>query len=240
MDYARELRCGDRVVEVVIRRMRRKTMAIHVYADQPVELRAPKRCSTRELDAFLESRRQWIAESLDELGSDTALRSLRYTDGEIVPWLGEGYRLRLTAGRRNVSVVGDLLAVRCPSPDEADCVRTTIEQFYRRESLRLFPRRIDVCRARFGDGLPASTLKVRKMKSRWGSCSSEGEICLNTLLMQKSLAAIDFVMTHELCHLVHFAHNKSFYRLMDRSMPDWRERERLLVADDATVQLDLL
>jgi predicted metal-dependent hydrolase len=57
--------------------------------------------------------------------------------------------------------------------------------------------------------------------------------------MQKPLAAVDFVVTHELCHLKHFAHNKSFYRMLDRVMPDWRERERLLSRDDAVLQLDL-
>ena len=66
------------------------------------------------------------------------------------------------------------------------------------------------------------------MKARWGSCSSAGEICLNLLLMKAGLQQIDFVIAHELCHLTHFAHNASFYALLDEVMPDWKEREVLL------------
>lgn len=237
-EYARELLVGDRVVEIIVRRMRRKTMALHVFADRPVELRVPTRCSMADMESFLTSRRQWIAESLEELGTG-APRLLQYVDGEEHAWLGECYRLRLTEGRRNVSLVGNLMAVRCLEPASSACVKETIEAFYRKEAKQQLPGRIEACRSRFKCELPPSTFKVRKMKSRWGHCSSRGEICLNTLLMQKSLAAIDFVVTHELCHLVHFAHNKAFYRLMDQTMPDWREREKLLVADDATLQLDL-
>lgn len=236
--YARSFRLDDRVVEIIVRRMRRKTMAIHVFADRPIELRVPTRCPTREMEAFLESRRDWIASTLDEIACELP-RSLRYTEGETVQWLGVGYRLRLSEGRRFVSVVDDMLAVRCLHPDDPDCVRDAVEQFYRAGAIRLMPERVAQCRERFRERLPPSTLKIRKMKARWGSCSSRGEICLNSLLMQKPLAAIDFVVTHELCHLRHFAHNASFYRLMDRTLPDWREREKLLVADNATLQLDL-
>jgi predicted metal-dependent hydrolase len=66
------------------------------------------------------------------------------------------------------------------------------------------------------------------MKSRWGSCSSEGEVCFNLLLMQAGLPQIDFVIAHELCHIRHFAHNASFYALLEEVMPDWKEREILL------------
>lgn len=237
-NYSRELLVGDRVIEVVIRRMRRKTIALHVFADRPVELRVPTRCPVAEMERFLASRRDWIAESLEELGS-SGIRLPRYVDGEAHAWMGGRYRLRLSEGRRNVSLLGEVMAVRCPEPASADVVRQTIESFYRREAQRLMPERIEACRLRFRQPLPPSTVKIRKMKSRWGSCSSRGEICLNSLLMQKPLAAIDFVVTHELCHLIHFSHSKSFYRLMDQTMPDWRDRERLLVADDATLQLDL-
>lgn len=234
----RELRIAGRVVEVVVRRMRRKTMAIHVFADRPVELRVPGRCSVQAMDAFLESRHDWIADSLASLGPEPP-RSPKFRDDEIHWLLGQPLRLRLSEGRRHVSVVGDVLAVRCLRPQEPACVLQTLEGFYRTEALRAFPGRLELCRSRFREPLPPSTLKVRKMSARWGHCSNTGEICLNTALIQKPMAAIDFVVTHELCHLRHFAHNKSFYRLMDRTLPDWRERERLLVADDATLQLDL-
>ncbi len=228
--------CGDVAIDILILPMRRRTMAIHVFADQLVELRIPQQCGPKDWEPFLNERRAWIHDSIVALGG---VRTPDFTEGERHDWLGRSYRLHLSEGRRHVGVTGDLLAIRCPSPDDAACVRDTFERHCRTEAKRTLPERLQRCRELFRDSLPSSTLKIRKMKSRWGSCSDTGEICLNSLLMQKSMAAIDFVIVHELCHLRHFSHNRSFYRLMDRTMPDWREREKLLTADDGRLQFDL-
>ena len=62
------------------------------------------------------------------------------------------------------------------------------------------------------------------MKSRWGSCTGEGRITLYLHLLRAPEACIDDVVVHELCHLVEHNHGKGFYALMDRVMPDWRQR----------------
>jgi predicted metal-dependent hydrolase len=215
-------------------------MAIHVFADRPVELRAPLKCPWKEIESFLQNRREWIFESLESLAGIDVPQEPRFVEGETHFFLGVPRRLRLVEGsRRNVSIVGDTMAVRCSRPGDAELIRDVLENFYRTEAKRFLAERLPLCRERFRESLPESTLRVRKMRARWGSCSPAGEICLNTLLMQKSVAAIDFVVTHELCHLKHFAHNRSFYRLMDRTMPDWREREKLLETDKGRLQLDL-
>ena len=71
-------------------------------------------------------------------------------------------------------------------------------------------------------------ITIRKMRRRWGSCSSKGEVTLNLALIKMPLACIDYVVTHELCHLEAFHHGKPFYRLLAQVMPDWRERELLI------------
>ena len=77
-------------------------------------------------------------------------------------------------------------------------------------------------------GLPAPQLRVRKMRSRWGSCSRSAVITLNLELIRMPLPCIDYVITHELCHLVEFNHGPRFYALQARFIPDWKERKRLL------------
>lgn len=240
MNDLRLVVCGAREVPVKILRMRRKTMAIHVFADRPVELRAPLRCPWTEINAFLESRRDWIDESLTTLAVQRLPQPPRYVQGERHDYLGRSLRLSLAEGRtQQVCTLGNEMRVRCQDPSDSQRVEQAINRFYRTEALKLLPGRVQLCRQRFPADLPVAAVTVRKMRARWGSCSSTGEICLNSLLMQKPLAAIDFVVTHELCHLRHFPHNRAFYALMDRVMPDWREREQLLVADKATLQLDL-
>ena len=69
------------------------------------------------------------------------------------------------------------------------------------------------------------TIQVRRMKTRWGSCSKKGQILLNTDLVQAPIACIDYVIVHELCHLIVPNHSPRFYSLLDQSMPDWRARK---------------
>jgi predicted metal-dependent hydrolase len=76
--------------------------------------------------------------------------------------------------------------------------------------------------------LPFPELRIRKMRSRWGSCSRRAEITLNLELIRMPLDCIDYVITHELCHLVEFNHSARFYELQSRFFPDWKERRRQL------------
>jgi len=68
------------------------------------------------------------------------------------------------------------------------------------------------------------------MKKRWGSCSKQKGIILNTELVKAPSHTIDYVVMHELCHLKHYNHGKAFYRLLNSVMPDWRERKKRLEA----------
>jgi len=222
-------------VEVLIRRSRRKTLAIHVYPDKPVELRAPLKCPWRDIDEFLASKLDWIVSSKEDFARRPPARSNQYVEGERHRYLGTSYRLVLVKGRpKTVELLNDTMVVRCNQPREPEKVKRTLADWYRSRAQLLLPARLNTCYQHFTEKVPGvkeqpkPTLAIRKMRARWGSCSNGGEICLNTLLMQQSIRMIDYVITHELCHLKHFAHNKAFYRLMDRVMPDWRSRAAML------------
>ena len=205
-------------------------MAIHVFPQrQPVEMRVPLKCSWREIDSFLKSREAWIASAVDELASTPVKLPPRYIDGATHDYMGVPYTLVTThASRVNVSLRSGQLIVRGPSPNSESAVRRHVENWYRDEAQNIFHERIRLCRGRFAATPRFKSLTVRKMKARWGSCSSQGVINLNTLLVRMPLSAIDLVITHELCHLTHFHHNRAFYELLSSAMPDWRAREKLL------------
>ena len=78
-------------------------------------------------------------------------------------------------------------------------------------------------------GVKAGQLAYRKMKSRWGSCQpSTGRICINVVLALYPPECLEYVVVHELCHLLIAGHGKEFHALMDRVMPDWKERRAKL------------
>lgn len=80
-------------------------------------------------------------------------------------------------------------------------------------------------------GVHAVKWKIREMKTRWGSCNVDtGSICINLRLARKAEESLEYVVVHELCHLLEPSHNGRFYGLMDHYMPDWRERKKRLNA----------
>ena len=229
--YVRQVVVANESVDVYIKRSRRKSMAIHVSKDKPVELRVPLKCPWMEIDQFLESRLVWLQAAIDEMAAIPNIEPPRFKPGSEHDYLGQPYSLVLVHGKPNlVEQIQDSIVVRCSKPGSEKLVAGHLERWYRSEAKRLFPARIDTCMERFPVVKPYQNLIVRKMKARWGSCSRQGDICLNSLLVKMPDDAIDFVITHELCHLHYFSHSKSFYRLLSSVMPDWREREDLLVA----------
>ena len=229
--YVRKVIVANKSIEVFIKRSRRKTMALHVGKDKPVELRVPMKCPWIVIDRFLDSRLSWIQEALDEMAAIPRVKPPEFKSGSLHGYLGLSYPLALVHGRPNlVELSQGSIVIRCSKPGNESLVARHLDQWYRSEAKRLFPARIDACMQRFPIDRPYRKLVVRKMKARWGSCSRQGDICLNSLLVRMPVDAIDFVITHELCHLHHFSHSKSFYRLLSAAMPDWRERESLLVA----------
>ena len=227
--YVRQVAIGNQDLEVLIKRSRRKTMVLYVSPDMPVELRVPLKCPWLEIDAFLESRLGWIEQARKELADVPCVEKPRFIDGSVHRYLGSDYSLMLVRGKPNlVEQIQDAIVVRCMKPESESLIARHLNQWYRLQANRLFPIRIENCLKLFSQPIPYRKMTTRKMKARWGSCSGNGEICLNSMLVQMPTDAIDFVIAHELCHLRHFAHNRSFYRLLSSVMHDWREREKLL------------
>ena len=218
-----------REIQLSVKRQSRKTIAIHILSKHEVEVRAPLKCAWVEIDRFVDQKMAWIVKAAEEC--EPVKPPTRYLERSIHPYLGKQMRLSLNRGKPSfVGVDNDCIVMRCMKPDDESLVRKHLEAWYRREAERHLPARTACLNEAFSDGVDVPRMTVRKMKARWGSCDGRNEICINSLLMRKSPEAIDLVLTHELCHLRHFGHNKSFYRLLSSVMPDWQAREKALQA----------
>ena len=103
--------------------------------------------------------------------------------------------------------------VRCTVPDETSA-----------KALKEIKKEISIplVRQMTKYNVAPKSFSIRKMKTRWGSCSRKGSISLNLHLIKLPEPCIKEVILHELCHLVHFNHSKEFYALMTAEMPDWK------------------
>lgn len=227
-EYLYQLSDGERAAEVKVARKRRKTLGLQVDRET-TELRVPTNCPWDEIHTFLAKNFEWILSAQEEMASRPEVPRDDFRPGGHVSYLGQRLKLDVIKSRYPiVQVEGASLYVSCSNPSNNDLLEKQVMDWMRRQADDLFNERLRTINEQFEDDRQPNGLKVRKMRARWGSCSSSGEVCLNLMLMREALSQIDFVIAHELCHLRHFAHNKSFYRLMDRVMPDWREREQQL------------
>ncbi|OQX60133.1 MAG: hypothetical protein B5M52_00945, partial [Helicobacteraceae bacterium 4484_230] len=97
-------------------------------------------------------------------------------------------------------------------------IRKYYFSFYKEMSMEYIPKRVDYFSRQMN--LYPSEIRFRRMKRRWGSCSSRGAITFNTLLMQLSKEKIDYVIVHELAHLKHMNHSAEFHKLVEMILPD--------------------
>lgn len=219
-----------RLSGLVLRRQRRRTLAIHVHRDATVEVRAPTTCPLAAVLDFVHRRRDWISRQLDRVATYTPAPALRYTQGERHRYLGEWLMLALRQGTpRQGQLAGGRLLLTLREPTDPVRVKRLLEQWYQARASEVFAERL----ARWSGhsayrDLPPPPLRLRRMRSRWGSCSARGIITLNTYLIEQRPELIDYVVVHELCHLRVFAHSARFYALMDAVLPDWRQRRRAL------------
>ena len=218
--------------DYVIKRQRRKSIAVHVLADGAVEVRAPKWVPKYELVDLVEQRSDWIVRQRQQALLNNAAKP-RFEHGQYHPYLGQSYPLWVeSSGRASVKLVDAVLVVKVREPSDSAHIQKALEQWYRRQAVALFEERMFACFEAFPDWFQDKfripEITIRKMRRRWGSCSSQGDVTLNFWLMKMPVECVDYVIIHELCHLHAFHHGREFYSLLASILPDWREREVLI------------
>ena len=120
-----------------------------------------------------------------------------------------------------------IIVVQSHTPNRPEVTRDLVEGWYRDRAHLKFRERLEINLGRFPD--PASVrptgLVVRQLKQRWGSMSPSSRLFLNRRLIQAPVDAIDYVITHELCHIPEPHHGSTFFDLLGRVMPDWEKRK---------------
>jgi len=124
---------------------------------------------------------------------------------------------------------GAYLEVTVKDNKDIKSVRKTVDHWFRTRVEAVFEKHLAVCQeVASRHDIPEPIISLRKMRTRWGSCSGKGRVTLNLNLIQGPVHCIDYVIMHELCHLTHHNHSPAFYRLLSRCMPDWKKRKAIL------------
>jgi predicted metal-dependent hydrolase len=225
------LRHGTATIEYELHYAKRKTLGITVYPDLRVAVRAPLGTAAADIETILHKRSAWILKKQREFEHYLPGQPpRRYVSGETHLYLGRQYRLKVVESDwEGVKLTGGRFYVHTARPTNVRRIKTLLEKWYRQKAAVIFAERLEHCYARAQRfGLPFPELRIRIMKKRWGSCHPNGTILLNLKLIQAPKFCIDYVITHELAHFQEPNHGAGYYALLDRLMPDWRERKRKL------------
>jgi predicted metal-dependent hydrolase len=223
---------GEHRIDFAIVRRERTTLEIAVEPDASVVVAAPQNAPLAAIEEKVRKRAAWIRRQqryFIQFFPRTPDR--QYVAGETHLYLGRHYRLKVVPHvQATVKLVGGYFVVQTHRPERAEVTRELVEDWYRKRAHAKFAERLEVNLLRFPapEDFRPKGLIVRQLRQRWGSMSPAFRLLLNRRLIQAPLDAIDYVITHELCHIAVPHHGPEFFDLLDRILPDWPQRKQRL------------
>lgn len=215
-------------VDVVRKDVRNVRISVHP-PDGRVRVSAPRHVTDGALRHMLAARLPWIRRKRAELQREPHAQA-EFVTGEHHNFRGRRYRLLLTEGNGSVGVrlVGeDTMELRVPAGADRERRAAVLEKWYRLQLRDAVRPLLDEWAPRVG--VSVADVRVRRMTTRWGSCNIRARrISLNLELIKRSDACLEYVLVHELVHLLEASHSQRFWSLMDQFMPQWRQHREAL------------
>ena len=205
-----------------------KRLRLRVDQECNIKLTAPKRASDKEIEAFVDSNREWIEKSLIKFKDSAGNANQWYGDGGRIRVLGETYPVVENIGARLMcQMVDDTIILTTPEGCSYDKKEKFMREWYRDILDGIGPEMLSKLEA--ATGLHCSSYRTRYMKTKWGTCNyNTKQIWLSVRLAEKPIDCIEYVVLHELIHTAVPNHGPKFKAMMDKHMPDWKERKRIL------------
>lgn len=214
------------IIDVVFKRVRNLRLSVHP-PDGRVRLSAPYRMDPELVKKFAVSKLSWIKKHQERLTEQARLSARGYVDGEKHFFFGRQYELRIFENSRagDIGVNGPIIEMHVRKNTSAAGRQRLMSEWYREELRKVIPGLIEKWEARIG--VSASGFEIKSMKTRWGSCNRRTRmIWLNLELARRPMIYLEYVIVHELVHLMEGRHNDRFRKYMDEFMPEWRRYRR--------------
>jgi predicted metal-dependent hydrolase len=190
----------------------------------------PMNYSMTELAAFVESKKDWIAKTSQYYDK------LKERSGGLEPdtifFLGAKYQFKIIKDRQSGATVSDAMKLITFHVPDRRTYRRHIEKWYREQTARIISERLPMLAIKLS--LQYNRVSIKNQKSRWASCSKKRNLNFNLLLAAAPVQVIDYVILHELTHIVEFGHSQRFWQLVESADPDYK-KHRAWLADHSPV-----
>jgi len=205
-----------------------KNITLKVKPTCEVILTAPLLTTDEHIEYILKKREDWISKKIAFYKANYKLQIKEFVSGENFKYLGKNYRLKvIQSGEECVKLQRGYIQIFIKNKNNLEKKKRLLNDWYLLKAQKYFKKII----AKYSSivNVDIQNIRIRQMKTRWGSCNSaKSYINLNTELIKKSTYCVEYVIFHELAHLVHPNHSREFYNYLSTYMPDWKKRKVLL------------
>lgn len=229
------LKIGSTVISYSVKRsFKAKYVNISVGVDG-VQVVAPVLMDDNEIIQLVEKKREWIFRKFESYRQRLAqIRPKHeYVSGERLLFMGKDYPLQVLEGEGRFTTIklidGQFLIYinkDIPQEKRREAIRSKLEQWYKSKAKNLIQERLDLFTAKIG--VKINTVRFKNQKTRWGSCSQQGNLNFNWKLIMAPMYIVDYIVVHELCHLIQMNHSQEFWQQVGRQIPDYQERRKWL------------
>ncbi len=219
----RSIQFGSKIISYRLEFSDRKTLGITISPDLSILVKAPIGKPIEEIEKRLNKKVPWIIKQQNLFSIfHPKTPERRFINGESHLYLGRQYRLQIVLGKRSsVKLKGGFIEVT--TLDKSEAKELVNEWYLKNAHIKLIAFAQPLVKKFKKHKVEPKSIVLRHMLTRWGSCTSDGKIILNPELIKAPKACIEYVITHELCHLVHHDHTHKFIDLQNKEMPDWEK-----------------
>tara|TARA_B100000963_G_scaffold260936_1_gene229149 strand:- start:289 stop:1020 length:732 start_codon:yes stop_codon:yes gene_type:complete len=200
-------------LKIEVLRSRRKTSVLQIVGNE-LQIRVPNRVGDRKIVEILEKKDRWIRNKAIQFQNQPITKEREYISGGSFPFLGRHLKLKvLEGGKVGTQLIDDYLITTVRSSEIGDIresrIKTYIDKWYVNEAYKKLEEKV----IRYSEIIRVSPreMKVRNYKARWGSCDKKGRLTFNFHLIKAPHAIVDYVVIHELCHIIQPNHSKLFW-----------------------------
>lgn len=221
----RRVSLNGKEVVYTLKRCRRRTIGMRIDSDG-LTVSIPPQGSLRWVESVLRDKAGWVVKKLAEWENKKSIR-LVWEEAAIFPLLGEPWQLTTTApgvmrmvqAKMKIKTEDRQLALPLPSILTIQQIEKIVMTWYRQQALTCFSERVALYAHKLG--VPQPQLRLSRARTQWGSCNARGTVRLNWRLIQMPLPLVDYVVAHELSHLIEMNHSPAFWQTVASVYPDY-------------------
>lgn len=221
-------------IEYELIKRNRKTSSLIVERDGSVKIIAKEELSTSNIEELIEKKLYWIYSKkaeFEDLNSSKVTRQFKSGQGFL--YLGSSYRLEVTEkSDKDLLLYRGRFYLNKSKLNEANEVFKT---FYKEKGFKKIQERIEIYKRQMG--VNPKSIRIMELKNRWGSCSDEGNLNFHWKCALAPITIIDYIVVHELAHLIYKDHSDEFWNTVDKVIPDYLKRKQWLRDNGASLDI---